>query len=142
LEIVAEATPHWVDVHDLHSIFSLLLAAWLPSFLEKTEEDGNRAEVRELDAEEESMVTEATRRIVKCSTADQLELLGEKLAGRPDGSIASTYGVSRPTLIKRKQEALRILQDALAGYPDRVREEVMNRLGARLVENAVGTDDD
>ena len=44
--------------------------------------------------------------------------------------------------MKRKSEALRILHDALAGHPDRVREEVMNRLGARLVEKAVEIDGD
>jgi hypothetical protein len=140
LKTVAEASPHWVTMRDLHSVFSILLTSWLPSFLENTEGRSDRAEVRELDAEEESMATEATHWIVANSTADQLELLGLKLAGNPDSSIASRYRVSRPTVMRRKGEALRILRDALAGHPDRVREEVMNRLGARLVRKAVEND--
>jgi hypothetical protein len=140
LKTVADSLPCRVTVGDLHIVFSNLLTSWLPSFLLKSEGGMDRAEVTMLNAEDTALVNEAVQRIYSKCTDDQLELLGFKLSGTPDVTIAAHYGVSRPTVLKKKRQLLEILRNSLANLPDSARVEAMSRLESRLAEKASSSD--
>lgn len=132
LVAVADAAPCAVAAGDLDRVFTLLLTSWLPRFLKEGEAAVAGAAANGLDAEEKVIVNEAAMSIVVGCAAEVLQVLRLKLDGVSDRLIAERLGLSRPTVSKRKREALRRLEQGLAGLDEQLRLAVIDRVGASL----------
>jgi hypothetical protein len=129
---IAHAVPCAVAAGDLDRIFSLLLTSWLPRFLKEGEAAVATAAADGLDAEEQAIVDQTASVIVDGCSAEVLEVLRLKLNGVSDRLIGDRLGLSRPTVSKRKREAMRQLERVLSGLREPLRLAVVDRLGARL----------
>jgi hypothetical protein len=139
---VAEAAPCAVAVGDLDRVFSLLLTSWLPSFLKEAEATVANAPALGLSAEDLAMVEEATVAVLSTCASEHLQVLRLKIEGLSDDGIAGRLGLSRPTVSKRKQEAMARLEPGLAGLAPELRLAVLDRLGVRLGVSEGGTRED
>ena len=139
---VAAAAPCAVAAGDLDRVFGLLLTSWLPSFLKEAEATVANAPAHGLDAEELAIVEETTMAILNgCSDAHR-QVLRLKIEGLSDDGVAGALGLSRPTVSKRKQEAMARLEPGLAGLAPELRLAVLDRLGVRLAASEGGTRED
>jgi DNA-binding NarL/FixJ family response regulator len=132
LTVLADAVPCAVAAGDLDRVFSLLLTSWLPSFLREGEAAVTNAPASGLDAEQLAIIDDAARSILSGCPREDLEVLRLKLDGVSDRRIGELLGLSRPTVSKRKQGAMRRLEQGLAGLDEPLRLAVVDRLGDRL----------
>ena len=130
LKVVAQLLPNGFTIRDLDAIFRLVLTDWFPSFLEGDEET-LPVEIGLL-TEEESEVTETKERILAECTDEHLFVLRGKFDSRSDGDLARELGVSRPTLAKRKEEVLGLMERELIGLSEAVQTAVMAEINAHL----------
>jgi hypothetical protein len=132
LKIVANSLPATFAVRDIDKVFRLLLTDWVTSFLMEYEEDQSRLSETILSPEDEVIVTEAVAEIVARCNREHLLILWRKLENRPDQAIAEELDISRPTVIVRKREVFKIVEDALDDVPTQVHSVVMDRLSLRV----------
>jgi len=129
---VAVAAPCAVAACDLDRVFSLLLTSWLPCFLKESEATVANAPAEGFSAEDLAIAEEATEAILTGCAREQLQVLRLKLEGLSDQRIGVTLGISRPTVSKRKREAMARLEEGLAGLGPPLRLAVLDQLGARI----------
>src|SRR5436853_4069938 len=105
LRAVAVALPTSFSLHNLARVFELVLTDWVAGFLYDFEEVQASVSAS-LTPEEEMMAAEATKDILERCTSEHLLVLRRKLENVADQAIADELGISRPTVIARKGEAL------------------------------------
>jgi hypothetical protein len=118
---------------DLDRIFGLLLTSWVPRFVNRGEKAVERAVAVTLSAEEHTMVNEVSRSILRSCTGIHREVLHLKLTGMSDQDIAGALRLSRPTISKRKREALSLLEAALDGLGEAAKLAIVDRLAVSLL---------
>lgn len=129
---VAAAAPCAVAAGDLDRVFTLLLTSWLPCFLKEAEATVANAAAEGFSAEELAIAEETTVAILTGCARQLLEVLRLKLGGLSDQDIGVALGISRPTVSKRKREAMARLEGCLAGLSQPLRLAVLDQLGARI----------
>ena len=129
---VAAAAPCAVAAGDLDRVFSLLLTSWLPSFLKEAEATVANAAAPGFSAEDLAIVEETTVAILSSCAHEHLQVLRLKIGGLSDERIGGRLGLSRPTVSKRKREAMARLEEGLAELSPELRLAVLDQLGARL----------
>ena len=134
LRTIAETLATSFSHHDLDWILRALLTDWITGFLIQSE--GLQVAASELTPEDQLVVREAAQQIVQESTHTQLIVLRGKLESRSDQSIADELSLSRPTVIERKREALRIVEIALMDLPERVHRAVIDQLSIDLATHS------
>lgn len=139
---VAAAAPCPVAAGDLDRVFSLLLTSWLPSFLKEAEATIANAPAEGLSAEDLAIVEEATVAILSGCPSKDLQVLRLKLEGLSDEHIGGRLGLSRPTISKRKRQAMACLEERLAGLRPELRLAVLDQVEARLAALPGGRRDD
>jgi hypothetical protein len=137
LRVVATSLPTTFTLHDLGRILELALTDWVAGFLYNFEQAPAQPSAG-LSPEEEMMAEEATREILAGCEPEHLLVLRRKLENVPDQVIADELGVSRPTVIARKREALDTLRDAMGELPAQVQASVMDRLSGHLASTRAG----
>lgn len=99
LHIVLEEATGGVTVRDLGLVFEKVFTDWVPAVLELGE-DIPHSEFDTPDTASE--VREAAERIIAKMTKEDAIIIRGRLAGLPDVEVAPLLGISRPTLIKRR----------------------------------------
>lgn len=128
---VARATGCRVSVRDLDRIFRRLLTPWLPSFLDSDEGVLAVQATASLNAEQEGMARQAFVAIQAASSQLELGILAMKIADIPDAAIAQHYGLSRPTIIKHKKNALAKVEAELIGLDEAIQRRTIEMLADR-----------
>jgi RNA polymerase sigma factor (sigma-70 family) len=123
-----------VTVANLDAIFRQGLTFLLPSDLSTDEGAFEHAASPELNPEEESIVRDGVRVLLESLTADEKLVLRMKLVDRSDTEIAAAAGVSRPTIDKRKKQAMKTLEFALEDLPEKLQAAVMERISIELAK--------
>jgi DNA-directed RNA polymerase specialized sigma24 family protein len=72
--------------------------------------------------------------LLESLTADEKFVLRMKLVDRSDTEIAAAAGVSRPTVDKRKKQAMKTLEFALEDLPEKLQAAVMERISIELAK--------
>jgi DNA-binding transcriptional MerR regulator len=145
LETVARALPAHFSLTEIRSILDLLLTDLVASNLSPVWQDNEASQElpttegggplmaeRALRPEQQALVSSAADPLWKALSSVQRSVLRGKLAGAADADIARELGISRPTIIKRKTEALAILSDHLGGLEESVQMEIISELRAAL----------
>lgn len=130
LKLVAGELPCTFSLRDLDEIFGLLLTDWVPGFLEGDDEE--QAAPGDLSPEEEAEVREAYEAVMAEIEEAEQPIFRAAIARRPDRELAAELGVSRPTVIARRQRLLERLQPILVGLDDHLQSEVIGRVGVSL----------
>jgi hypothetical protein len=121
-----------VSIADLDTIFRSALTGWIGSDLVVTRGGASETEASELTPDERLEVQTTVNEILTDLHADLVPVLRAKYAGVSDGDIARTLSMSRPTVAKRKAEALAIMRAHLDATGERVQDAVVEELGVSL----------
>jgi hypothetical protein len=146
LETVARALPTVFSLTEIRSILDLLLTDLVASNLSPIWEDNEAQQEppttaddpgplmaeRSLQPDQQALVSDALGPLWAALSSAQRAVIKGKLAGAPDTDIAGELGISRPTVIKRKTEALAVLSDHLDGLEEPVQMEIIAELRAAL----------
>ena len=133
VRIVFEGTPGGVTVGDLSGIFEVVLTDWVPRILEFTD-TGMQGREADLTPEELTEVRDVAGGIVSALSHGDEDILRGRLAGLPDIDIAAQLGISRPTLIRRREALFERLRGAATDLSQDTREALLNEIVLLLVE--------
>ncbi|MCY3924987.1 MAG: hypothetical protein OXG52_05700 [bacterium] len=137
LHIVLNGAPGGVTVRDLAGILELVLTDWVPRILDFTD-TGTRGQAADLTPEELTEVQAIAGEVVSELSSGEEDILRGRLAGLPDTDIAARLGVSRPTLIRRRDALFERLGAAAADLRENAREALLDEIVLHLIE-ASGT---
>jgi DNA-binding Xre family transcriptional regulator len=114
---------------DIRRILELVLTAWVPTLLRDHEEDYASATTStELELERAEMRTTIASLAADLDPVHRVVLLG-KSQDISDGDLAQRVGISRPTLAKRKTEALaRVQAELIEELPRALHDEAIRHL--------------
>lgn len=114
---------------DIRRILELTLTAWVPTLLRDHEEDYASATTPpELELERAHMQTTIATLAADLDPVHRVVLLG-KSQDISDGDLAQRVGISRPTLAKRKTEALaRVQAELIEELPNALHDEAIRHL--------------
>lgn len=132
LRIVLDGAPGGVTVRDLAGILELVLTDWVPGILEYTD-TGTRSQDADLTPEELMEVRDIAAEVVSGLSSGEKEILCGRLAGLPDIDIAARLGVSRPTLIRRRDALFERLGATAADLRENAREALLDVIVLRLI---------
>lgn len=121
-----------VSIADLDTIFRNVLTGWIGSDLVDTRGGASEPEASDLTPDERLEVQTTVNEILTDLHADLVPVLRAKYAGVSDGDIARTLSISRPTVAKRKAQALAIMRAHLDATGQRVQDAVVDELGVSL----------
>lgn len=113
---------------DIRKILENLLTAWVPTLLESTEEDHASFSTPETELARSQMRDHIDTFAATLEPVHRLVLIG-KSQKVSDDELAVLAGMSRPTLIKRRETIYRRVEaELLEGLPDSFHNEAMREL--------------
>jgi RNA polymerase sigma factor (sigma-70 family) len=125
-----------VTLSDLDEIFREGLTFLLPGDLSQDEGAILETAASEISPEDEVVVNDGVRVVLESLTTEERLVLRMKLSDRSDSEIAEASGVSRPTVDKRKKQALKKLEFALEDLPPNLQVAVMERVSIELARES------
>ncbi len=114
---VCEVLPCSVHLSDLDHIFSWTLTDWVVGDL-KYIEAAMSLEAKEPDPAVVTRATQMSTEFIDGRAEDDLHLLALALSGAKGGEIATALGVSRQTVIARRQKIVAALEDVVSDESD------------------------
>lgn len=125
--LVASLGPLYLG--DIRRILELTLTAWVPTLLRDHEEDyASDTTPPELELERAQMQTTIATLVADLDPVHRVVLIG-KSQDISDGDLAQRVGVSRPTLARRKTEALaRVQAELIEALPNVLHDEAIRHL--------------
>lgn len=114
---------------DIRRILELTLTAWVPTLLRDHEDDyASTSTPPELELERAQMQTTIATLVSDLDPVHRVVLIG-KSQEISDGDLAQRVGISRPTLAKRKSEALtRVQAELIEELPSALHDEAIRHL--------------
>lgn len=114
---------------DIRRILELTLTAWVPTLLRDHEDDyASTTAPPELELERAQMQTTIATLVSDLDPVHRVVLIG-KSQDVSDGDLAQRVGISRPTLAKRKTEALtRVQAELIEELPSALHDEAIRHL--------------
>ncbi len=114
---------------DIRRILELTLTAWVPTLLRDHEDDyASTSTPPELELERAQMQTTIATLVSDLDPVHRVVLIG-KSQEISDGDLAQRVGISRPTLAKRKTEALtRVQAELIEELPSALHDEAIRHL--------------
>lgn len=114
---------------DIRRILELTLTAWVPTLLRDHEDDyASTSPPPELELERAQMQTTIATLVSDLDPVHRVVLIG-KSQDISDGDLAQRVGISRPTLAKRKSEALtRVQAELIEELPSALHDEAIRHL--------------
>lgn len=132
--IVAHTLQCAFSERDLRRILELLLAEWLPPDLDPSAETDWVSDGSDLDGEARLAVEAAVVEARAILSDEQRAIVHMTMLGTSDGQAAEALGISRPTLAKRKGEALSLLGGIVDDMDDASRRAYVCLLGEALMD--------
>jgi hypothetical protein len=134
MRVIAENLRCPITAAILDRVFNLILTPWIPRFLDEDEGSITERPSTDLGPEEQVIVEEIAKLILAGCSSEQKEVLRLKLTGTSDADVGAALGISRPTVAKRKSEALSIVETHLSDRPEAVQSAVIDLLGINLLQ--------
>ena len=135
VRLIWEAIPVPVTRTDVRNFCQKTLTALIPTLFELDEGLSEAPQAFDLTPEEEALVRDTVARLLDLLSWEQREIVAG--AGvLKDAELAALIGVSRPTVIKRRQEISAILVGALEGLEQSLKDLVVLRLRDALGASA------
>ncbi len=117
-----------IRLADIRKILEILLTAWVPTLLEPNEEDHASSSTPETELARTQMHDQIDTFVATLEPVHRLVLIG-KSQRISDDELAALAGISRPTLIKRREAVYqRVEKDLLDGLPGSFHAEAMCEL--------------
>ena len=134
LYIVLEEATGGVTVRDLGMVFEKVFTDWVPAVLELSEEIPHS----EFDAPDTGPeVREAAEKIIAKMTKEDAIIIRGRLAGLPDVEVAPLLGISRPTLIKRRNILFnKIIRPIADDLDEKGQDALIERVAMAALEKA------
>lgn len=135
VRVIADALPTAVSASVIGRVLRLLLTDWLASDLVDMREAEAVPAVGSLRPDEAAQVAASVAEILRDLPDQSLPVLKYKYAGLSDQEIAGRLHVSRPTVAKRKDQALAVLREHLGGERDVMRDAIVSELGLQIARS-------
>jgi DNA-directed RNA polymerase specialized sigma24 family protein len=116
-------------------VLRLVLTDWLASDLVEIREAEVVPAADSLHPEEAAEVRGVVVDILRDLPDGSLSVLKYKYAGLSDQEIATRLNISRPTVAKRKDQALAVLRRHLDGERDLMRDAIVSELGLQMARS-------
>lgn len=133
LRVVLEGAVGGVKSSDLGRILRSALTDWIPGVLELNDAVMQR-QATEPTPEELTTLRDIAKGIVLTLSSGEADMIRGRLAGLPDVDIATRLGISRPTLIRRREALFGRLRAAAANLSDNAKEACVDEIVLLLTE--------
>lgn len=124
--------PGGVTKRDIAQVFEVLLTDWVPAILDQGDSfDQGSSNLR---PDEMAEISAAAQEAVTGMSGAEKQLFAARLAGLPDTEIAPKLGISRPTLIKRRNALLDRLSSLFGNLDDNHQTTLIDEIAILLAE--------